>query len=272
MDKELPRLSPNDEGYFESRIVDKLVKLYTTSGTAEWILLHLEVQHRYNKDFAERMYGYFNRLYERYKRPITAYVIFTEPGGLKRDNVFKMNCNGTTLEYTFNTYKIALQDPQALMQHTNPFALVVLIAKLTNLRKQYKNKHLYDQRLLEDKLQLANMMFAMQLPHHKENMLMTFLFYYVNFEIPETNAIFEREIKLLTNKNITKMTLKQLVLQETRLEGLREGIKVGAKRSKEEIVLRMIKERGFTDDQIVELAKVTSGLISRLRKKAEKIN
>jgi hypothetical protein len=55
MDKELPRQSPNDEGYFESRIVDKLVKFYTTSGTAEWILLHLEVQHRYNKDFAERM-------------------------------------------------------------------------------------------------------------------------------------------------------------------------------------------------------------------------
>jgi hypothetical protein len=138
MDKELNQRTPSEEEIYEQKIVDKLVKLYTIEGKEKWILLHLEIQEKYSRKFSERMYAYFNRLYDKYKKPITAYAIFTEPNDIKRDNTFKMNCCGTTLHYTFNTYKIAVQDNNVLMHHPNPFALVILIAKAAALKKTYK--------------------------------------------------------------------------------------------------------------------------------------
>ncbi|CAM3920288.1 hypothetical protein SAMN06265348_111168 [Pedobacter westerhofensis] len=121
LDKELNQEIPSVEGIYEQKIVDKLIKLYMLDGTEEWILLHLEVQEKYRKDFSKRMFDYFNKLYDKYKKPITAYAIFTEASDIKRNNVFKMDCRGTSLQYIFNTYKIALQDEDMLRK--NPIHL-----------------------------------------------------------------------------------------------------------------------------------------------------
>jgi hypothetical protein len=273
LDKELIRQIPNAEGDLEHRIVDKLVKLYTKSGTEEWILLHLEIQHQYSKDFNERMYQYFHSIYVKFKRPITAYAIITEPSRTKRNNAFKINYGGTTLEYKFNIYKLAMQDDHALMKHPNPFALVVLIAKQINF-KDIKDTHLSDEKLLANKLEIAKLIFDRKLPIHQENHLMYFLIYYVNFESKETYATFERGIMLLTNKTVEDMTMQEAILEETKFEGLREGLRKGIKEGKEEekieIVTRMLEMQIGSDEQIVQVAKVPLSLVRRLRKKVVK--
>lgn len=268
MDNELYLQTPSAEEVYERRIVDKLVKLYTAEGSEKWILLHLEIQDKYTKDFSERMYGYFYRLHDKYKRPITAYAIFTEPNRVKRDNVFKINCGGTKLEYTFNTYKIALQDENVLINHSNPFALVVLIAKQTTLRKRYKEKKEYDRILLEDKLRLASVILERNLDDSKKRMLLNFLFYYVNFEFQETKIIFEHRINLLTNKNSSNMTIEEILIGQAELRGKRMGLKL----AKESEVARLIRKQGLTDEQIVDFAEVPHSMVKRIRKKAHKIN
>jgi len=272
MDKELNQQRPADGEKFELKIVDKLVKLYTTEGNDEWILVHLEVQHQYQKNFSKRMYGYYNRLYDRYHKPITAYAIFTEPNLIKRDNVYQTTCGRTALKYTFNTYKVALQDDDFLRNHANPFALVVLIAKQTDLKKKYKNKKVYDQMLLDDKLSIAKLIFDRHLPDVKEKELINFLFHYVNFEFSETQAKFEQGINLLTNKNISKMTIQQIVLGQRELIGKRKGIKIGERKAKEEVVARMLEMKMLSEEQIIEMTEVTPKLVSRIRKKLEKVH
>lgn len=271
LDKELVRPIPCSEGEIEHRIVDKLVKVYTRSGKAEWVLFHLEIQHSYNKNFPERMYHYFHGLYQKFKKPIAAYAIFTEPGNVKRDNLFKLSYGDTKIEYHFNTCKIALQDDYILKNDTNPFALIILIAKQTNFKHLYKDKQLYDQKLLANKLEIAKLIFERNLDYEKESNLIFFLFYYVNFEFNETNATFEREIKLLTNKPLKYMTMQELILEERKFEGLQEGLKLGRKQTKEAMVLKMIEMQFASDEEIVKIAEVTPGFVSRQRKKLTKL-
>jgi hypothetical protein len=268
MDKELSQESPSENEIYEQKIVDKLVRLHTLDTNKEWILLHLEIQEKYNKDFGKRMYNYFNRLYIKYNVPITAYAIFTKPNGIKRDNVFKVDCFGTTLRYTFNTYKIALQEETLLMEHHNPFALVVLIAKLGALKKIYKDRHEYDRMLLEQKIKIANLILEKQLPPEKERMLMNFLFYYVNFEFQKTKIKFDHEINLLTNKNIQDMTIEEILIGQARLQGKRQG----EKKAKEDEVSRLIRKKGLTNEEIVDFAETSISLVKRVRKKIENIN
>ncbi|CAM3999100.1 hypothetical protein SAMN06265348_10174 [Pedobacter westerhofensis] len=265
MDKELVQQRPAAGNKYEQKIVDKLVKLYTITGNEEYIILHLEVQDQYRKNFNERMYGYFNRLYDKYKTPITALAIFTEPNNIERDNVFKINCNGTSLQYTFNTYKIALQDNNALMQHSNPFALVVLIAKQTALKKKYKDKQLRDEVLLAEKLKIARLIMDKQLPEAQKESLMNFLFYYVNFEFKNNQFIFEQRINQLTSNITTNMTIQEILIGQAKLQGKR----LGKKEEREGMIAKMISNNA-TDEQILNLTEVTPALVSRVRKRIEK--
>jgi hypothetical protein len=38
--------------------VDKLVRVVRRDGTATWLLIHIEIQRQYDRDFPERMFCY----------------------------------------------------------------------------------------------------------------------------------------------------------------------------------------------------------------------
>ena len=56
LDKELARMYPEPEKKSDTKFVDKLVKVYQQDGTEEWVLVHIEVQGRYDPLFAKRMF------------------------------------------------------------------------------------------------------------------------------------------------------------------------------------------------------------------------
>ena len=64
LDKELQKISP--QGKMGLRVVDKLVRVWRTTGQEEWILVHVEVQSQPEAGFAERMFVYHYRLRDRY--------------------------------------------------------------------------------------------------------------------------------------------------------------------------------------------------------------
>src|ERR1700744_4544942 len=129
LDKELQQVFPPENDEFSPKVVDKLVKVFTKGGEEKWILVHVEIQGQYHEDFASRMFRYYYRLLDKYNKPITAYAIFTEANSKTRPDGFELDFMGTSLKYTFNTYKIASQSDEELLADDNPFALVVLTAK-----------------------------------------------------------------------------------------------------------------------------------------------
>src|SRR6201999_2023668 len=77
LDKELAELYPEPEKSTDTRIADKLVQVYRKNGQEEWLLIHLEVQGKAEKNFPERMFRYYYRILDRWRRPVTAVAIFT---------------------------------------------------------------------------------------------------------------------------------------------------------------------------------------------------
>ena len=60
------------------RYADKLVKVYILDGSATWLMIHVEVQGEPDRNFAERMYTYNYRLYDRYQREVVSLAVVTD--------------------------------------------------------------------------------------------------------------------------------------------------------------------------------------------------
>lgn len=106
LDKELEQLFPPQDGEYAPRFVDKLVKVFRWDGTEDWLLVHIEVQGQFQKDFGERMFAYYYRIKDKYAKPITAISIFTDKNKRFHPKGYVLQYLGTEVSYKFNTYKI----------------------------------------------------------------------------------------------------------------------------------------------------------------------
>lgn len=249
-------------------MIDKLVKVFTRDGNEEWILVHVEVQAQYQKDFARRMFTYFYRILDKYQKPITAYAIFTEAGMVVRPNSFAIEYMGTSLRYTFNTYKISGDNDEELRVSNNPFAIVVLTVRASLAGRRIKDTLERDQLLLALKLKLARDLLAKAISKEKIRVLINFLRYYVRFENPDVNLKFDKEVEILTGRSTT-MGIEELLLERAKNQGLEEGIEKGFEKGEQEkshaVVENLILKLGFSDEQAASIAEVSLDFIKKVR-------
>ncbi len=57
------------------RLADKLVKVWLNSGFYAIVLIHVEIQGQVQSDFAERMYVYNHRLFDRYRQKVFSFAV-----------------------------------------------------------------------------------------------------------------------------------------------------------------------------------------------------
>jgi predicted transposase/invertase (TIGR01784 family) len=252
MDKELEQVFPPDEDQYNPKVIDKLVKVFTLDGKEEWVLIHIEVQSKYNEDFGRRMFTYFYRIFDKYQKPISAYAILTEATKKSRSSDFKLSYLGTNLTYTFNVYKIVDQNDEDLLASTNPFSLIVLIAKAALIGKKVKKAE-RDIFLLDLKLKIAKELLVREMPKRKIRVLMNFLRYYIRFLDPENNGIFEKELEKIKGGSTITMGIEELLLDRAKNEGKAEG-KVEGGRIKALEVAKTFKELGIA---IADISKGT---------------
>ncbi|EEI90882.1 hypothetical protein HMPREF0765_3429 [Sphingobacterium spiritivorum ATCC 33300] len=254
LDKELEQLFPPEGNEFAPKVVDKLAQVYTHDGMEEWVLIHVEVQGTCRKDFASRMFTYYYRILDKYHKRITAFAILTEASKKPRPNVYEEEFMGTSIQYRFNTYKIAEQDTDRLLASDNPFALVVLTAKAAFVGKNLNDKDESDKALLQTKIQLARELLERNMSKEKIRGLMNFLRYYVRFDNSEVNTIFEQEVEKLTERSHT-MGIEELLLNRAKKEGKRESLIS---------VAREMKKDGIPVEQIVKFTKLSIKEIEKL--------
>jgi hypothetical protein len=126
LDKELQQITPESEQ--GRRVADKLVKVWRTNGQDEWVLVHVEVQSQQEQRFAERMFVYNYRLFDRYNRRVASFAILGDNRSSWRPDRFGYELWGTEVGIRFATAKLLDYgaDESALESHANPFAVVVL--------------------------------------------------------------------------------------------------------------------------------------------------
>ena len=123
------------------RFVDKLAKVALRDGSERWVYVHLEVQGSAQAEFAERMFVYNYRLYDRYRQPVASLAVLADTTANWRPNHFGFAVLGCEHELRFPAVKLldyaAQQD--LLYSNPNPFALVTLAHLLTQATRQDMN-------------------------------------------------------------------------------------------------------------------------------------
>lgn len=263
LDKELEQLFPPQNDSFSPRYVDKLVKVYMKDGREEWILVHIEVQGYKDKLFAERMFTYYYRIFDKYNKPITAFAIFTDDIIKYYPNKFEKSFLGTSISYEYNTYKITDQSEQELLISNNPFAIVILSVKAA-----LKSKRINELELFQLKIDLAKTLLRKQFPKEKIRAIMNFLKYYVRFDSEETIIKFDKEIELLTGK-ATTMGIEEFLINRATEEGKKIGIEEGIELQKYSFVKTLIKDTDFSSEKIAQLAGVSLAIVEKVKKESE---
>jgi predicted transposase YdaD len=273
LDKELQAITKGTS--HGKRLVDKLFKVHLKDGKEQWILIHLEIQAKQEKQFSERMFIYAYRIYDKYRKLIFSCAILTDESKKWRPNYFELSLAGSRLSSEFTVIKLIdyrLKLAQ-LEESTNPFASVILVqlkaidAKRQSDEQKKNVKYLLTKRLYEkgfDKKQVIDLYqfidWMISLPE--------------SFELEYLNEVYELE-------EVKKMpyisTAERLGMKKGREEGIKEGMEIGMEKGLErgmekgmekgikKVALNLIEQ----DTDVTFIAKVTGLKLAEINRLKE---
>jgi hypothetical protein len=274
LDKELAEMHPEPDKKSDTRFADKLVKVFHRDGEEEWVLTHIEIQgETKTKDrplFGERMFRYFYRIWDRFHKPVSVVAVFTGRDGKKMPGQFEFAYRKTRLLFEYHTLSILDFTDKELEESDNPFAQVVLAARMSLLEGKIPKED-----LLEWKILIATKLLRKGFPMKKIRAILTFLENYVLFGDPKMNRIFRERVQLHDKDNImniddyVKMISKDEGLEEGKREGRRKGRKEGVEKSKRLFVENLLSNTDFTVEKIASLANVTVKFVNKIKEESK---
>jgi len=102
------------------------VQVNSLSGQEDWIYIHLEVQGSAQDEFAERMFVYNYRIYDRYRRPVASMAVLADDTPSLKIEGFSFEVLGCKHSLLFLVAKLLdyACRAEALKNDPSPFALV----------------------------------------------------------------------------------------------------------------------------------------------------
>ena len=110
------------------RYADKLVKVFLRAGQETWLLIHVEIQGYPDPDFAQRMFVYYYRIFDRYAVEVVSLVVLTGEVPARHVAPYRRARWGCELHFRFPVVTVQRWARRwtALEQSVNPFAVVVM--------------------------------------------------------------------------------------------------------------------------------------------------
>jgi hypothetical protein len=114
------------ESEVPGRSADKLVRVARTSGEAQSVFVHVEVQAYWEKDFARRMFTYHYRLFDRHEEPLASLAVFADQDPDWHPGQYEYEVFGCRLKLDYPSVKLLEYGDQLeeLLKGDNAFALV----------------------------------------------------------------------------------------------------------------------------------------------------
>ncbi len=142
LDKEFQQITRQAEQ--GRRYADKLVKVWHIQGQEIWLLIHVEIQATAEDNFAERMFSYNLRIFDRFSRPAISLAILCDINPEWRPHQYSFHYPDTSLSFRFGSVKLLdYTDNWAELEASdNPFATVVM----AHLKTQQTIKQLQDRK------------------------------------------------------------------------------------------------------------------------------
>jgi hypothetical protein len=126
LDKELQQVAR--DAALGRRYADTLAQVWRRGGQETWVLVHVEVQGQAQAEFAERMYVYNYRLYDRYRRAVASLAVLADEQASWRPGEYSYELWGCRAGLVFPAVKLLDYRAQwsSLETSSNPLATVVM--------------------------------------------------------------------------------------------------------------------------------------------------
>ena len=110
------------------RYVDKLARVWRVDSKEEWVLIHVEVQTGREKAFAERMYVYNNRIYDKYRKRVVSFAVLADDSASWRPDRFGYRLWGCEVSLRYPVAKLIdwRSREKELLEAENIFGAVTL--------------------------------------------------------------------------------------------------------------------------------------------------
>ncbi|NJM72881.1 MAG: transposase [Scytonema sp. RU_4_4] len=240
LDTELQQLEPDAE--IGKRLVDKVAKVWLLNGDEAWVLVHVEVQGQYDSEFAQRMYTYNYRLFDRHKKQVISLAVLADEEASWRPSSYGYLLGGCRVSLEFPVAKLLDYEAQweTLEQSTNPFSVVVMAHLKT------KATHRNPESRLQWKLSLVRRLF--ERGYSREDILGLFRFIDWIMVLPEELArSFKQELR--SDEEADRMRYVTSIERLAKEEGIEQGMLL----TNREHVIKVLQTRfGVVPEQVVE--------------------
>jgi predicted transposase/invertase (TIGR01784 family) len=259
LSKELRRIIP--KGQVGDREVDVLMKAYLKKGKPKFfcVLIHVEVQGTRQESFMDRIFVYFYRIFEKFRKQgmeVVTLAILTDENENYRPNKYHFSRWGFVHTLMIPMvkiidYKIKKEFSEKLEASNNPFALAVKVQlrsmevnngevdnkfnmKRELIREYYK--HGYDKKYIRSLLTFIDLIFP--LPEDLEKI------------VSEDIVIFEEEQKM---KHV--LSWERIAKKEGKKEGKIEALR--------NVAMKLLK-KGVNIESVIEYTDLSKNEIEKL--------
>ncbi|NEP38959.1 MAG: hypothetical protein F6K25_16545 [Okeania sp. SIO2G4] len=232
LDKELEQITAS--ATTEKRYADKLFQAWLLDDQEIWILIHIEVQSQYDREFSQRMFIYNYRAFDLYNKPVISLAILGDENPSWRPNFYEYGLGNSQMRLDFAIVKLLDYQWEELESNNNQFAMIVMAhlktkSTTSNLteREQWKwelVRSLYEKGLTKfDIINLFKFIDKMMiLPPELES----------NFQSQINQYEEEQRMEFLS-------TMEELAIER----GQQIGQEIGAKQTYRENILDLLEKR-----------------------------
>jgi hypothetical protein len=217
--------------------VDKLVRVTKRDGADEFVFVHIDVQGSVDRGFAERVFVYNYRIYDRYRRPVASLALLADGNRRWKPSGFDYKLFGCAMGIQFPIAKLSdyAARLEELLEHPNVFALVTAAHILT---QQTKHR---DVERHEAKSLLARKLYQRDFDRQRIIDLFNIIDWIMQIPEPLQLQLMRDISELERERNMPYISSFQRL---GRQEGLLEGRQEGRQEERQE-VLRFLLEKRF---------------------------
>jgi hypothetical protein len=182
------------------KMTDKLVQVWLKNGEERLLLVHIEVQARFETLFSKRMYTISYRILDKYKVQPVALAVFVDTPIPSQFDTYEDKTYGTETRYKYNAYKIINQtETELLKRDDNLFSLVVL-ADLRTIQTKKEGEEF-------DRLTFKKHLYNLLLERNFDPEVYTDVLNFINYLmiLPEPLEIEYKQFSIKTTKNDVQM-------------------------------------------------------------------
>jgi hypothetical protein len=239
LDKEFQKIVKEAE--LGRTYADKLIQVCKKNGDDAWVLIHIEVQGQDNPGFAERMFVYNYRIFDKYKRSVASFAILSDenPNWCPKDFGYKLL--GCKVQFEFSVAKILEYRSRwgNLEKDSNPFAVVVM----AHLKTQETRSDMEERKRW--KFNITKSLYGRG--YSRDDILNLYRFIDWIMKLPEeAEALFQQDMEKFEEEK--KM---QYVTNAERI-GIKKGIPLGMIKDAQEMVIEALEVRfGIATDNTI---------------------